>query len=237
MRPGRRGSARDDASAAPRGARSDHRGCRLADEVSVPPGPTSTRMRFGSPSSTSTSSEKRTVERTWRAHVAGLVASLAAIQVPVTLDSNGICGSRSVWRDRKPVNSGNHRIHQTRVERVRGADPARHDALFGEAFAELADALLGPGDDAAARLVDRGDVDLAVRYSATASGLSATATMTPRGCGVHQAGAHRDHLDGRVEVEDAGDGGRRRTRRCCVRPAPRVGHRSSRSVSPARTRR
>ena len=72
----------------------------------MPPGPTSTRTRFGSPSNTSTSSENRTVERTWRAQVAGLVASLGASQVPVTLDSNGICGSRSVWRDRKPVNSG-----------------------------------------------------------------------------------------------------------------------------------
>ena len=56
----------------------------------------------------------------------------------------------------------NHRVHQARVERVRRADPARHDALFGEAFAELTNALLGSGDDAAARLVDRGDVDIAV---------------------------------------------------------------------------
>lgn len=53
----------------------------------------------------SISSANRTVARTLRAHVAGLVASLGANQVPVKFDSSGICGSFRVWRDRNAVNS------------------------------------------------------------------------------------------------------------------------------------
>ena len=101
-----------------------------------------------------------------------------------------------------------HRIHQARVERVRRADPARDNALLGEAFAELANTLFGPGDNAAARLVDRGDVDLTVEVLADRLGTQRHRDHDATRRGVHQAGAHRDHLDGRLDVEDPGDGAR-----------------------------
>ena len=44
---------------------------------------------------------------------------------------------------------------------MRGADPARDDPLFAEAIAELTNVLLGSGNDATARFVDGGDIDIA----------------------------------------------------------------------------
>ena len=72
----------------------------------MPPGPTSTKTRVGSVSSTSSSSANRTVARICRAQVDGLVASPADIHVPVTFDSNGSRGSPKDRRDRKAENSG-----------------------------------------------------------------------------------------------------------------------------------
>ena len=63
-----------------------------------------------------------------------------------------------------------------------------------------------PGDHAAARLVDRGDVDLTVEVLADRFRAQRHRDHDAARRGVHQAGAHRDHLDGRVDVEDAGDG-------------------------------
>ena len=65
-----------------------------------------------------------------------------------------------------------------------------------------------PGDDAAARLVDRGDVDLTVEVLADRLGAQRHRDHDATRRGMHQAGAHRDHLDGRLDVEDAGDGAR-----------------------------
>ena len=150
---------------------------------------------------------KPTVARIWRAHVAGLVASPADIHVPVRFDSNGICGSRSVRRDRKPVNSGstgsiNREWNACDVRTRRATIP-----LFGEAILERADVLLGPGNDAAARIVDRGQVDVCRKILGDGIGAQRHRDHDPAGCGVHQACPHRHRLDGRREVEDARDGG------------------------------
>ena len=59
--------------------------------------PTGTRPRPGRgtdrPASRRASSANLTVARICRAHMAGSVASSAVIQVPVTFDSKGVCGS------------------------------------------------------------------------------------------------------------------------------------------------
>ena len=99
-----------------------------------------------------------------------------------------------------------HRIHQARVERVRRADPARHNALLGHPVAELANALFGSGHHAAARLVDRGDVDITAEVFGQRVGAQRHRDHHAAWCGMHQPGPHRHHLDGRLDVEDAGDG-------------------------------
>ena len=147
----------------------------------MPPGPTSTKTRPGSASNASSSSENLTVARIWRAHVAGLVASPAANHVPVRFDSNGICGSRSVRRDRKPVNSGstgsiNREWKACEVRTRRAVIPASARRLWNvRMFSSDPATTQPPGSLTVARSTS------AERYSVIASGLSATATMTPRG--------------------------------------------------------
>ena len=147
----------------------------------MPPGPTSTSTRFGSPRSTPSSSAKRTVARIWRAQVAGLVASAADIVVPVMLDSNGIWGSCSVMRDMNAVNSAttwsiSREWKACEVRTRRAATPAVASAAWNVRMASSLPATTQlPGSLTVATSTSP------VRCSATASTLSGTATMTPRG--------------------------------------------------------
>ena len=138
----------------------DHFGCRIAEPVRLPPGPTSTRIRSGSLSTTSSSSANLIVELIWRAQLAGSVACSSVIQVPVRLLSSGVSAERAAAdADRNSSNSAHHGIHRAGMERVGGADPPRGDPVLAQALGERADRVLRPGDHAVARIVDRGQLD------------------------------------------------------------------------------
>ncbi|SKZ37974.1 Uncharacterised protein [Mycobacteroides abscessus subsp. abscessus] len=160
---------------------SDQLGCRVAALVRVPPGPTSTSTRAGSASSASTSSANLTVARICLAHVAGLVASLADIHVPVTLDISGICGALSVNCERKLVNSAttpsiNREWNACEVRTLRAAMPCSDSRAEKAAIAlsEPATTQL-PGSFTVAMSTSPS------RSAAISAGPRGTATITPRG--------------------------------------------------------
>src|SRR6202034_563969 len=53
---------------------------------------------------------------------------------------------------------------------------------------------------------DRGDVDITTEVFGQSVGAQRHRDHDPAWCGMHQPRAHRHHLDGRLDVEDAGDG-------------------------------
>ena len=100
-----------------------------------------------------------------------------------------------------------YRVHGLGVEGVRRADPPGQDALVGQTIGEFPDRVLGACHHAAARFVDRGNVDLRGQMIGDVVGSGRHGDHGARRCGVHQAGPHRNHLDRRRQVEDTRDGG------------------------------
>ena len=104
---------------------------------------------------------------------------------------------------------GHHLVHQPGMEGVRGAHaPCGHSGR-GQRRLEGADGLLAAGDDAATRIVDRGDVDIAGQVFGDGVDAERHGHHDAAGRGVHEPRTHRDHLDRGVEVEHPGQGGRR----------------------------
>ena len=110
----------------------------------------------------------------------GLVASSADIQVPVMFESRGICGSRSIRPDRKPLNSGT----TGSINREWNACDVRTRRATIPSWARRSENLrMFSSDPATTQLPGSLTVAMSTsgeRYSAIASGLSATAIMTPR---------------------------------------------------------
>ena len=121
--------------------------------------------------------------RIWRAHRAGSVASSADIHVPVVFDSNGVCGACSVMAREHLLelveNTESIELEwnacDVRIRRARHADARRVGPRIRRMASAGPDTTQLPGSLTAA--ISRPGA----RCSATSSGPSATATMTPGG--------------------------------------------------------
>ena len=172
--------------------------------------------------------------RIWRAHVAGFVASLADIWAPVTLESRGTSGSRSVKRDMNAENSGitgsiNREWNACAVRTRRATMPfsARRAWKSRMLSSDPATTQL-PGSLIAARSTSDDEV-LCDGFRAQGNRHHDTA----RRC-MHQASAHRYRLDRRPQIEDAGKSGRRVLADAVTGQHRPHEHRRTRSTSPTR---
>ena len=215
---------------------SDHLGWRMADAVRLPPGPTSTKIRSGSVSTMSSSSANLIVALIWRAHRAGSVACWADIQVPVIFLSNGVCGARSVRTRRNSSNSGSMgsielewKACDVRIRRA--GTPCWASRSSSSLMASPApDTTQLPGSLTAAISRPGGSCP------AMSSGLSATASITPRGAACIAGPARIPVVIAVGEVEHAGQRGRHVLADAVPGQGCGLSHRN-RPAPPARTRR
>ena len=93
------------------------------------------------------------------------------------------------------------------MEPVGRPDASGHDARGGATVGELANRLVGPGDHAAAELVDSGEVDVRGQVGRDVVGTRGHSHHGTRRGGVHQTCPRRNGLDRRIQVKNSGHGG------------------------------
>ena len=93
------------------------------------------------------------------------------------------------------------------MEPVGRPDASGHDARGGATVGEFANRLVGPGDHAAAELVDGGEVDVRGQVGRDVVGTRGHGHHGTRRGGVHQTCPRRNGLDRRIQVENPGHGG------------------------------